>query len=195
MPRSDHDVLYVRHIPTGSCGGRVRVATTLASIHVRRIPVPPVMRGRHFLECAVMFCRFAKQASQRPDVRAPHPAGESLRNLLEQPAIPVRIRKCCEAAVRTALGVGTRLALFDVVQAWPVPGLAHVCAVTDQLLPCGLDVLDDQKQIVYRAWRRSRGALAELDRCRRARRRELHHSVVVVYRYIGVQAPTEALVE
>ena len=48
--RSSDDVLHVGHVAPGSRGGLVRGVPALARVHVRRIPVPPVVRRGDRLE-------------------------------------------------------------------------------------------------------------------------------------------------
>src|SRR6185436_2103211 len=55
--------------------------------------------------------------------------------------------------------------------------------------------LDDQVEALGRAGRHVRQPGAELDRCRRTRRRELDDPVVLPEREVGVEPPAETLVE
>src|ERR1700751_5447911 len=66
--RSGADVLHVGHVPPRRRGGLVRGVPALARVHVRRIPVPPAVRGGDRLERAVTHRRFMKQLRQGSDV-------------------------------------------------------------------------------------------------------------------------------
>src|SRR5271167_1902104 len=68
-------------------------------------------------------------------------------------------------------------------------------AVTEQLGAGGLDVGDDQVQALCGAGRGRGDVLAEDDRTRGARRRELDHAEVVTGGEIGVEPPPEPPVE
>ena len=48
--RRDDDVLDVRHVAPSGRGGLLRGALALPSVHVRRVPVPPVVRWSDRLE-------------------------------------------------------------------------------------------------------------------------------------------------
>src|SRR3954471_18304384 len=63
-----NDVLDVRHVAPGGVGGLVRSAPALASVHVRRVPVPPVVRWGGRLERAVTLGRLMQQIRQGGDV-------------------------------------------------------------------------------------------------------------------------------
>ena len=73
--------------------------------------------------------------------------------------------------------------------------LADVHAAADEIGPGGVDVLDHQFQTLNGARLGCRDALAEVDRALRARRRELHRPEVVAGGKVGVQPPSEALIE
>src|SRR6185312_5851214 len=71
-----------------------------------------------------------------------------------------------------------------------VEDLAHLDAGGDQLVPGGLDVGNDQVQVLGRSGRGRRAVRAELDRARGAGRRELDNAGRRV-----VQPPPKSLVE
>ena len=100
-----------------------------------------------------------------------------------------------EAKLRYDCAAGRGPARVPRAHAAPVPDLADVRAVADQVVAGGLDVVDDQVHVLHRARRHRRQPHPELDRGRRARRGELHDPVVLVDREVGVEPPPEALVE
>ena len=57
----DDNVLDLCHVARGGRGGLLRGAPALASVHVRRVPVPPVVRWGDRLERAVMVGRFMQE--------------------------------------------------------------------------------------------------------------------------------------
>src|SRR3954467_7837840 len=61
--RYDH-VLDLRHVAVCCRGCLVRAAPALASVHVRRVPVPPVVRGGSLLEGVVTLGRLMQQLRQ-----------------------------------------------------------------------------------------------------------------------------------
>src|SRR5438034_3348355 len=192
--RCRNNVLDLRHVAPGGLGGLVPGGPALAGVQVRRVPIPPVVRRGGRLEDAVTLGGLVQQLRQSRDVPQPDPAGEALRDLLQQPAVAVRIGERREAAIRLALRIRARLVPAGA-QAAPVPDLADVRAVADQVVPGGLDVIDDQIHVLHRAGRHRRQPEPELDRSGRARRGELYHPVVLVDREVSVEPPPEARVE
>src|SRR6185295_4489758 len=83
------DVLDLRHIAFGGRGGLLGRAPALASVHIRRVPIPPVMLGMRLLVLAVMLLRLVEEIGQSCDVRGlcsrqlPFASGKSCRDLLE----------------------------------------------------------------------------------------------------------------
>jgi len=83
------DVLDLRHVAFGGRGGLLWRAPALASVHVRRVPIPPVMLGMRLLVLAVMLLRLVEEIGQSCDVRGlcsrqlPFASGKSCRDLLE----------------------------------------------------------------------------------------------------------------
>ena len=177
----DDDALDLRHVAVGGRRGLVRGASALAGVQVRRVPVPPVVRRGDRLERAVAFGRFVQEPCERGDVHHSSPRPGAARDLLQQPAVAVGIAERCEGAVRAAVGVGAGLASLGS-EAAPVPDLADVDAASDQLVPGGVHVIDDQVQAVHRAGRQRGRALPELDRGGRARWGELQDAEVLVDR-------------
>src|SRR5215211_5000458 len=96
----------------------------------------------------------------------PFPSGKPARDLLQQPAVPVRVAERRVHEVR---------APFYRLQAWGplLVYLADVDAAADEIVPGGVDVLDCEDQPVSGPRLGRREALAEVDRALRAGRREL----------------------
>src|SRR5580704_8517426 len=120
----------------------------------------------------------------------PHSAGKARGDLLQQPRVAVRIVERGIRLVRASLRVGSRYrALVEVEH------LADVRATADQLGARRIDVTDSEQQSLSGPGRRGGEALAELDRALRVRGRQLDYPEVLPEGDIGVQAPTEILVE
>src|SRR5262245_26071569 len=118
----------------------------------------------------------------------PSPAGQPGGDLLQLPAVAIRVAEGCSGEVRASRGVeARRLHLLD---------LADVDAAIDQIMAGGLDVLDDQ-DVGLGGPRLSRrpAPLAELDRAPGVRWGELHVPDLVAEDQVDVQPPAEALVE
>src|SRR6266480_2378595 len=117
----------------------------------------------------------------------PFPAGEPGRDLLQLPGVAVRVAERRPREVRAPRRVEAR-----------GPRLLHLAdldAAADEIVPGGVDVLDDQDQAISGS-RLSRGAgLAELDRALRVGRRELNRPDVVADDQVDVEPPSEALIE
>jgi delta 1-pyrroline-5-carboxylate dehydrogenase len=69
----DDDVLDLRHVAPGGRGGLLRRGPALARVHVRRVPVPPVVRWGDRLERAVMLGRLVQEICQGGDVHVSPP--------------------------------------------------------------------------------------------------------------------------
>ena len=54
-------VLDLRHVALGGRGGLLWRAPALASVHVRRVPIPPVMLGMRLLVLAVVLLRLVEE--------------------------------------------------------------------------------------------------------------------------------------
>src|SRR5690242_8893132 len=99
-----------------------------------------------------------------------------MRDLLQQPLVAVRIAEGGERAVGGTVRRGTAdatVALEPVAERALVEHLRDLDAGGDELAAGGLDVRDDQIQVLDRPRRDGGDARAELDRARRAGRREL----------------------
>jgi hypothetical protein len=105
------DVLDLRHVAFGVRGGLLWRAPALASVHVRRVPIPPAMLGMRLLVLAVMLLRLVEEIGHGCDVHGwcsrqlPFAARKSRPDLLEQPAVPVWILKRGKRVVGTTLRI------------------------------------------------------------------------------------------
>src|SRR5262249_14323199 len=100
------------HIAIGSGGGLLRTAAVLTCATIRRVPVPPVVLGVCLLVVVVVLRCLAEEVRQGVNVqspcsRLPFAAGQPGPDLLEQPAIFVRILERGKRVVGTTLGVAT----------------------------------------------------------------------------------------
>src|SRR3954447_26884733 len=96
----------------------------------------------------------------------PFPAGEPGGDLLEQPAVAVRVVERGEHEVR---------APFHVQARWPLlEHLADIDAAADEIFPGGVDVLDREDYPLEGSRLTGGDALAEVDRAPGVRRRHLH---------------------
>src|SRR5436190_5781640 len=95
------------HVPVGGDGCLRRTAAVLTRVQVGRVPVPPVMFGVRLLVVVVVLRRFAEELCKGCNVHgcAPFAAGKTRRDLLEQPAVPVRTLKGGKREVGTTFGV------------------------------------------------------------------------------------------
>ena len=114
------DVLDLCHVAPGVRSGILWGAPGLARAHVRRVPVPPVVRRGDRLEFAVMLGGLAQQLGLGGDVRLPFPAREPGRDLLEEPAVAIRVAERRVRPVRAAFdrveARDTRLQLAGVAR-------------------------------------------------------------------------------
>jgi hypothetical protein len=183
----------------------------LLARHVLGIPVWPVRVGfpRPRLVLSVGGRGAPKRARQivrrregcRRGVNA---TGQPRGDLLEQPAVAVRITERGERAVAATLGIRTAdpeppkqvgLVGAGVHAAGVVENLADLDAASEQLVAGGGDVGDDQVQALGGAGCCGGDILAEDDRASGARRRELNHAEVGTVVIVGVEPPPEAPVE
>src|SRR5687767_12930952 len=95
------------------CGGCcfLRTASVLTCAQIRRVPVPPVMLCVRRLIVMVVQSRLMEEFRNGCNVhglcsRLPLAAREPLLNLLQQPAVPIRILERDERIVGTTLRVG-----------------------------------------------------------------------------------------
>src|SRR3954454_9705505 len=119
----------------------------------------------------------------------PDPAGEPGRDLLEQPAVAVRVAERRVREIRAPRQVGEAGGLRLVLH------LADVDAAADEIFSGSVDVLDSQVQPVKGSGLHRREALAEMDRALRVGRRHLHQPDVVADGKVGVQSPSETLIK
>ena len=121
------------------------------------------------------------------------PAGETRRDLLDQPQIAIRVGERAEGSVARVPRVRAGLAGLD--WEWrPVPHVAHVDASLEELVMSGLDVGDDQGGLDS-SRRTRREPEAEGDRSRRTRGCELNKAKSVHRCNVVVESPTQLLVE
>src|SRR5277367_3011027 len=134
------------------------------------------------------------------DVRV-HTSRQPRRDLLQQPAVAVRIAECREGPVARAAGGGATEAPARSVEpklSSGLPGVedfADLGAARCKRFACGVDIRDDQIKALGGARCRRRQLGAELDRARRTWRRELDDAEAVVEGEVGVEPPAEARVE
>src|SRR5262249_3204959 len=131
-------------------------------------------------------------------------AGQPRCDLLEQPAVAIGIMERGERTVAAMLGVAAadpmstkqvRFVRASVYTGRVMEHFADLYAATKQLFASSLDVGDDQVQALGGTRCCRSDVLAEDDRAPGARRRELHNVEVFPIVVIGVEPPTEALVE
>jgi hypothetical protein len=72
---------------------------------------------------------------------------------------------------------------------------AHVDTASDEIGARCLDIGHDEVKAACRSWLGRRGSRAEVDRARRARRRELYAPKRVTLDEVGVEPPTQVAVE
>src|SRR5215217_1771662 len=118
----------------------------------------------------------------------PFPPGDPGGDLLEQPAVAVRV---AERRVREVRAPWYRLEARGPT----LVHLADVDAAADEIGAGGVDVVDREDQPVSRPGLSRREALAHVNRALRAGRRELHPADVVAGGEVRVQPPSEALIE
>src|SRR5664279_2112657 len=128
-------------------------------------------------------------------------AGQPRGDLLEQPAVAVRVAERGEGAVARAIGRRAADATVRAGELEPSASLPFVEHLADldtarhQLVAGYLDIGDDQVPNLSRTGRGRRESRAELDRALGARRRELDQAEVVTGGDVGVEPPPEARVE
>lgn len=107
-----------------ACRCLLRTAAALTGAQVGRVPVPPVVLGVRLLVVAVAFLRLAEEFCKVCDIHGSRSrqllftAGKPRLDLLEQPAVPVRIIERGKRVVGTTL----RVAPAD---AWVLYGVAE----------------------------------------------------------------------
>src|SRR5579859_2729031 len=132
----------------------------------------------------------ARQGSNRRGRLSP---GQTRADLLQEPAVAVRVAELGEGAVARPVGrrpgdasLGPAAVESTCVPSCAVENLADHDAVGDQLDACRIDVRDDQVQVLRGAWGSGRKARAELDRAGGARGSELDQAEVVTGDDVGV---------
>ncbi len=162
------------HVAVGCCCCLSRTASLLTRAQVGRVPVPPVVLSVRTLVVAVVLLRLVEELCKGCDVHSfcsrhlPLAAGKPRLDLLEQPAVPVRILERGKRVVGTTLRVAPADAwvLHGVVEgaAGIVEDLAHLDAAGDEVVAGGGNVVDGENQAVYCAGLGGRNSLAEDDR-------------------------------
>jgi hypothetical protein len=118
-------------------------------------------------------------------------------DLLQQPPVTVRVVEGRERDGGAAVGRGSGHPA-DLTKSSPwralVEHLAHLHTMSEQFVPCGVDVGHDQVQALCRAGCSRREVDAKLDRAAGAWRRELHQAEVIGRRPVGIESPPEARV-
>src|ERR1700722_11019339 len=126
-------------------------------------------------------------------------SGQSSGNLLEDPAVTVRIAEGGVRGVTFPLRIWATDQTFRAgVVEYPtgvVKKLADLDATAKQFVADGLDVGDDQVQPPRRTGRGYGNVFAEGDRASGAGRRELDHPVVIPGRVVEVESPAQGAVE
>src|SRR4051812_48567924 len=119
-------------------------------------------------------------------------AGQALGDLLEPPAVAVRIAERGERAVAGPLRIWT---VAGFLTRGAMEHLADVSAALDELRSSFLDVGDDQIHVLSRSGSRRGKPGADVDRAGRAGGSELDHAKAVVGGEVDVEAPPQTLVE
>src|SRR5215212_3413466 len=97
MASWEKNVKDLLHVAIGGGCCLLWVAATLTRAQIGCVPVPPVMLGVRLLEMVVVLCRLAEESCQGCNVhglwsrQVPLAARKPRLDLLEQPAVPVRI--------------------------------------------------------------------------------------------------------
>src|SRR5437868_14691534 len=99
------------HVAVGGGGCLLQTAAVLTGAQVGRVPVPPVVLGVRPLVVAMVLFRLVEQLCKGCDVHGscsrqlPLAAGKPRLDLLEQPAVPVRILERGKRVVGTTLRI------------------------------------------------------------------------------------------
>src|SRR5829696_6490 len=181
-------------------GSQRQLPAGLLRYHVLGIPVGPVLiplTTHAGLVLAVGSRRPPHRAGQVRDGREARrarvdPAGEAGRDLLQQPLVAVRI---AERGV-TKVTAPCRVRTFDgrLARTGTVKHVAHIEAVSDEVGARRLDVGYHEVKSACRARHGRCEPGAEVDRARRAWRRELHQKCVADDE-VGIEAPAQVAVE
>ena len=128
-------------------------------------------------------------------------AGQTVGDLLQEPAVAVRILKCGKRVVArmvriTAAHSATRVVRLELRSGRTrMEHIADLGPPIDELGACGVDIGDDQVEAVGGSGFRLRDLGAELERAGRPGRRELHHAETIVEGEVGVEPPSETGIE
>jgi hypothetical protein len=192
-----------------SCSLRQLFASLLAH-QVLGVPLRPVLVAvpHTFFVLSVSRFRTAKRARQivRRGVcsATSHTPGQPRRNLLQQPAVAVRVTERGKRLVAAMLGVRTidpeppkqvRLVRASVHTAAAVEHVTDRDAATTHFVASGLDIGRDQVQALSGAGCCRGDVLADNYRAPGARRCELDRAPVVTSGEVAVEPPSEARVE
>jgi hypothetical protein len=186
------------HVAGGIGGGVIRSFPAFARNDVGTVPFRPVVLRSGRLVAAMALFGFAQKRGQCRDVRAESSSGKSRRDLLEEPAVAIRIIEGGKREVRATLRVVAGGAPFTAcVQeiTLEMEGITDVDAVRGELGACGVDVIDHEERSLDGSRRRARKPLAEHDRAWRSRRSHLHQAPVFAGGEVAVQTPPQAPVE
>src|SRR5262245_12491628 len=110
-PSSGRGLKDLFHVAVRRGGGLLRTAAILTGAQVGCVPVRPAVLGVRLLVAVVVLRCFAAEFCKSCDVhgscsrRLPHAAWKPRLDLLEQPAVPVRILERGEREVGTTLRV------------------------------------------------------------------------------------------
>src|SRR6185369_15258421 len=102
---------------------------------------PVVLRRGRFV-LAVVLLGFSKQIGQRREVHPESASGQPRHDLLQEPAVAVRVTKGCERTIGAALWIPTRYRPLLIRR--EMEYAADIDASADQLLARRFDVRDDQ---------------------------------------------------
>ena len=183
------------HVERAILGCLLGSPPALARDDVGGVPIRPVvLRSGRFVLAMVLLC-LSQKLCQRRDVEvAESSSGKPRLDLLEQPAVAVRI------AERGVRAVGATVAGRGPARRGPPKAVKWNASLTSTPRPMSsaraASMSDTTRyRFLDRARRGRRDSLAEVDRARRAGRCHLHHPPVLAAGEIGVQPPPQALVE
>ena len=142
----------------------------LACDNVRGVPLRPVvLRSGGFVRAMVLLCLPQKVGQSRHVQAAESSSGKSRLDLLEQPAVAVRIAERSPRAIGVTVRIRPRYASLRpgyMEAGVEMEHLAHVDAMSDKLGARCLDVIDDEERSLNRARYRRRDPFAEDDGAR-----------------------------
>src|SRR5205807_4761265 len=143
------------HVAIGGGGGVLRRASVLTRAQIGRVPIPPMMLGVRLLVLAMVLLGVVEEVGKGGNIPAissfPLAARQPLPDLLELPAIPIRILKRDKREIRAALRFAPRDAriFLGIVEraAGIVEDLADVHATSLQVVAGGGDILHGEDQL------------------------------------------------